>query len=135
MEKLGDDGALDAVDVLDRETLGDQGVDESWKKMLLIGTEGSIWRERVHMHASTCLDAFLEEELSLPVWFEVWGNVDSQSPMGFLKRLLDELFRLACWCGSDGECSWMVLESSRFVDVDETKAIHLGVENEPPEAR
>ena len=44
MEKLGDDGALDAVDVLERETLGDQGVDECWKKMLLVSTEGSIGR-------------------------------------------------------------------------------------------
>ena len=44
MEKLGDDGTLDAVDVLDLETLGDQGVDECWKKMLLIGTEGGIRR-------------------------------------------------------------------------------------------
>ena len=44
MEKLGDDGALNFIDVLDRETLGDQGVDECWKEMLLVGTEGGIGR-------------------------------------------------------------------------------------------
>ena len=54
--------------------------------------------------------------------FEIWGNVDTQSPMGFLQWLLDELFRLACWCGSYGECSRMVLYLSRFGDGDETEA-------------
>ena len=122
MEKLDDGWALYSVDVPGCETLGNQGVYESWKKMLLIGTEGGIQREQVHTHASTCLDAFLEEELSLSIWFEVWGNVNSQSPMGFLKWLLDEFFRLACWCGSDGECSQIVQDSSHFVDVDKMNA-------------
>jgi len=36
------------------------------------------------------------EEFNLPVRFEVWGDVDPQSLMDFLKRLLGKLFRLAC---------------------------------------
>ena len=44
MEELGDDGALDSIDVLDRDTLGDQGVDECWEEVLLVCTEGSIGR-------------------------------------------------------------------------------------------
>ena len=122
MEKLDDDWALNFVEGLDREALGNQGVDKSWKKMLLIGTEGSIGRERVHAHGSACLAAFLKEKLNLPMWFEVWCYVYTQSSMSFLKWLLMEMFRLACWCGNDGECSRMILDLSPFGDVDETKA-------------
>eukprot|EP00814_Leptocylindrus_danicus_P012163 CAMPEP_0116025634 /NCGR_PEP_ID=MMETSP0321-20121206/13202_1 /TAXON_ID=163516 /ORGANISM="Leptocylindrus danicus var. danicus, Strain B650" /LENGTH=64 /DNA_ID=CAMNT_0003497939 /DNA_START=178 /DNA_END=369 /DNA_ORIENTATION=- len=64
MEKLDDDLALNFIDVLDRETLGNQEVDEGWKKMLLIGTEGGIRRQRIHTHACARLDAFLKEELN-----------------------------------------------------------------------
>ena len=62
------------------------------------------------------------EKLNLPMWFEVWCYVYTQSSMSFLKWLLLEMFRLACWCGSDGECSRMVLDLSLFGDGDETKA-------------
>ena len=44
MEKLDDDWALYSVDVPGRETLGNQGVYESLKEMLLVGTEGGIRR-------------------------------------------------------------------------------------------
>ena len=67
------------------------------------------------------MGALLKEELDLLVWFEVRGNVDTQGSMGFLERLLNEVFRLACWGGRDGECSWMVDDSPRFVDIHEAK--------------
>ena len=68
------------------------------------------------------------EKLKLLMGLKVWGDVYSQSTMGLLKRFLDKLFRLACWGGSDGECSWVVDDATILVGVDKSEATFGGGE-------
>ena len=76
--------------------------------MLLVGGEGRPRRKRVHSKAYTLFETLPLEEFDLPTRLEVWGDVDSQSPMGFLKWLLGKFLGWVGWCRCDGECCWMI---------------------------